>query len=931
MSEEFKEDFLAHYGTPRHSGRYPWGSGKNPQRSSGFLQRVDYYRANGVSDTDIAKQEGMSTTEFRKRLSIAKNEERRADFAMAQRLKDKGMSNVAIGKRMGRNESYVRTLLKTGVEEKLNRLQVTTDILKDSVDDNKYIDVGVGVNRHMNVSDTVLKNAVKQLVDSGEYETVEINVPQTSNPHQYTNVKVLVKAGTPKSEIYDNMEKVRMPVEYVRDDGDGDKRVKINPPVNIDGHRVMVRYAEEGGTEKDGVMELRPGVKDLNLGNSRYAQVRIGLQGFQDEYHPELDNNKYYLKGMAVYGTEKDFANVPEGVDIIFNSNRKHERLVKDIFKEQKSDPSNPFGAEITRQNYYKDDKGKDVQGAVNIVSEEGKWGDWKKSLASQMLSKQPVELAKKQLNLAKAESDEEFETIMSLTNPVLKKQMLLQFADGCDADAVELKAAALPRQASHVILPLPSIKPTEIYAPNYEDGEEVVLIRYPHGGRFEIPRLKVNNKNKEGIEVLGKNPVDAVGINAKTAEQLSGADFDGDTVLVIPTRGVKIRNQAPLEELKDFDAKAVYGHYNEEVWKQAEKSGEAPPYRLMTKKMKGKEMGSVTNLITDMTLLGADDHEIARAVRHSMVVIDAEKHKLDFDQSYIDNGIAQLKEKYQGGARKGAATLISRSTSEERVVNRERSKKNGGIDPETGEIVWEEKPRYYEKTLYKGTPRETTRMEVEKPIKSTKMYERKDAYELSSGHDMENVYADYANHMKALGNKARKASLDVENPTWNRGATTLAYKDAIQSLDKKLDTALKNAPLERQAQMIARQKVKTKLEANPEYKDDADQMKKIRNIALREGREISGAGKQQIVLSDREWEAIQAGAVSKTKQEQIFRNCDQDKLKERAMPHRDSGLTPATMNRIRAMLDSGWTTKELADKFDVSTSTISAIKKGGE
>lgn len=26
--------FLIHYGTPRHSGRYPWGSGKDPYQSS---------------------------------------------------------------------------------------------------------------------------------------------------------------------------------------------------------------------------------------------------------------------------------------------------------------------------------------------------------------------------------------------------------------------------------------------------------------------------------------------------------------------------------------------------------------------------------------------------------------------------------------------------------------------------------------------------------------------------------------------------------------------------------------------------------------------------------------------------------------------------------------------------------------------------------
>lgn len=67
------------------------------------------------------------------------------------------------------------------------------------------------------------------------------------------------------------------------------------------------------------------------------------------------------------------------------------------------------------------------------------------------------------------------------------------------------------------------------MYAPNYKDGETVALIRYPHGGTFEIPILTVNNKQAEGKRVLGNTPADAIGINSKVAGRLSGADFDGD------------------------------------------------------------------------------------------------------------------------------------------------------------------------------------------------------------------------------------------------------------------------------------------------------------------------------------------------------------------------------------------------------------------
>ena len=75
--------------------------------------------------------------------------------------------------------------------------------------------------------------------------------------------------------------------------------------------------------------------------------------------------------------------------------------------------------------------------------------------------------------------------------------------------------------------------------------------------------------------------------------------------------------------------------------------------------------MGRISNLITDMTLKDATEDELARAVRYSNTVIDAEKHHLDYKKSYSDNNIAELKEKYQGRYTKtgkyseGASTLI--------------------------------------------------------------------------------------------------------------------------------------------------------------------------------------------------------------------------------------------------------------------------------
>ena len=229
--------------------------------------------------------------------------------------------------------------------------------------------------------------------------------------------------------------------------------------------------------------------------------------------------------------------------------------------------------------------------------------------LPSQFLSKQPKYLVDKQLNLAISDKMAEFDEICSLTNPTVKKSLLSSFADSCDYDAVHLQAAALPRQKYQVILPITSMKDNEVYAPNYKNGETVALVRYPHGGTFEIPILTVNNKQAEARRVLGNTPKDAIGINSKVAERLSGADFDGDTVMVIPCNSgkSKVKITSTPQLIKDFDPKLEYGGKKEGTFKQMRDTQ--------------KEMGVISNLITDMTIKGATREELARAVRHSMVV----------------------------------------------------------------------------------------------------------------------------------------------------------------------------------------------------------------------------------------------------------------------------------------------------------------------
>ena len=905
---------IYHYGTPRHSGRYPWGSGKNPQRNKNFLQRADELKKQGLTEKEIANAFGMSTTQYRAQRKIAANERDKALLSEAIRLKDKGYSNVEIGKRIGKNESYVRSILDPSRQQRIDATTNLTNILKDQLEEHPYLDVGKGVELQLNCSSTQLKTALAMLKEDG-YSIHSFNIEQVSNPSQKTEMMVLTKGDVPYKEVRKNQEKISSPEGEYLDDY-GDMIIKVRPPVNIDSKRIDICYAEQGGDLKDGVIELRPGVQDISLGSDRYAQVRIAVDG------------THYLKGMAMYSND-----LPDGIDIRFNTN-KHEGTPmlgeKDnsVLKPLKDDPTNPFGA-VTRQRDYIDIHGETQQSAINIVNDDTDWSKWSKTLSSQFLSKQRPELAQRQLNLAYKQKEQQFEDIMELTNPTIKRKMLEDFADGCDSDAVHLKAAAFPRQGTAAILPFNGLKETEVYAPGYRDGEEVVLIRYPHAGKFEIPKLRVNNHGanaKEARDIIG-NADHAIGINAKVAQQLSGADFDGDTVVIIPTKNQKIASAAdlragsPLISLKDFNPSNSYPHVQG-----------APDVGPKTGFHKQRQMGDVSNLITDMTIKGAKEEEIARAVRHSMVVIDAEKHNLNWKQSYIDNGIAELKEKYQGGARKGASTLISKASSDKRISERKEAYRP---DPETGEKIFTETGRTYEKkkkvidengkTIYIPTGKF-----VKAQTKTTKMAYAKDAYELSSGAVIEGVYAEHANKLKALANAARKEM--VTTPKLQRSPSAAkTYEKEVKTLKAKLNVALKNAPLERQAQLVANKIVSAQLAANPDVKKDKDKVKKIRANAITTARNRVGASRHSIDISDREWEAIQAGAISDSMLSSILRYSKTEDVVKRATPRNtSSGLNSATIARAKTWLDAGFTQAEVADNLGISVSTLSkALKEG--
>lgn len=867
MSEE-----LRHYGILRRSGRYPYGSGGFTANPKTFLGQVEQLRKSGMSEVEIAKGFGMTTSQLRAQKSIARKDSRTSDVAMAIRLKEKGYSTTAIGAKMGINESSVRSLLNPTIQERTQRTDATAELLRNGLKENPYLDVGGGVENRLGISRTRLKTAIAMLEAEG-YVTHEVLVDQLGTANKKTKILVIGPEGTTYKDIVTNKDGIGLLNHYTEDGGRTYLGIKTPIPVSRD--RIHIRYAEDGGAQKDGIIELRMGVDDISLGNSKYAQVRIAVDGGE------------YLKGMAMYSDE-----IPKGKDIIFNTTKTKDSPGR-VFKEVKADDDNPFGATV-RQRHYIDKNGKEKLSTINIVNEEGDWNKWSKTLSSQMLSKQSPQLAKKQLGIDYDIRKEEFDRIMELTNPAVRKKLLDTFADSADSAAVNLKAAAMPRQRSQVILPVNGMSDREVYAPNFRDGERVALIRHPHGGTFEIPELTVNNRHPRANKIM-KNAKDAIGISAKVAERLSGADFDGDSVLVIPTDGKKIKTTSPLKGLQNFDPKKSY---------PKEKG-----MKVMSATVKQQEMGKISNLITDMTIKGATTSEIAAAVRHSMVVIDAEKHELNYKKSAIDNNISSLKQKYQGKSTAGASTLISRSSSEQRVRDRKTT-----IDKATGKKVHEEKPPLFIDKKGKA---------VYKTVKSSKMMETSDARTLSSGTPMESIYADYANQLKSLANQARKASVNTKTTPYSPSAKK-AYDKEVTSLNAKLSNALRNRPVERQAQLIGNSIYKMKTDANPDL--TKDEKKRLKWQALNEARTRAGAKKPTVSITQSEWDAIQAGAISNNALTKLLDNADLSEVKAYATPRNKKGVSAATASKARNMQLNGYTQSEIADQLGISLTTIQEV-----
>ena len=944
-------DILMHYGVGHlnggHSGRFPWGSGDQPyQHSNEFGTMYNSLRKQGLSDPQIMEAMGMKTTEFRKKLNISKELQKINDISRAQQLRDKGYGATEIARLMsvdGRtlNESTIRGWLKESAVQSAAKTSKAAEMLKASVDEKGVVDIGKGVELELGVSKTRLGNAAYMLKDEG-YNIYDIPVKQLGTGH-YTTVQVLAAPGVTREEILKDKSLIKSHVDYETGREINETNLGIQKPVSVDSKRIFIKYDEDGGSLKDGVIELRKGVNDISLGDSTYAQVRIAV------------DDQYYLKGMAVYSND-----IPKGYDILVNSNKPQGTPQEKVFKEMKTkinpetgekevDWDNPFGALIKKdggQYTYTDENGNKKLSPINKLKEEGDWSDFSKTLSSQFLSKQPVQLINKQLDLSMKDKMSEYEAIQKIQQPELKQKMLISFAEECDKAAVDLKAAPLPGQSNKVILPSNDISDKEVYAPTYNNGQKVCLVRYPHEGVFQIAEVTVNNNNKKVKELFGTDIKDAIVINAKTADKLSGADFDGDYVTVLPVNSrVRVTSKDTLKGLEGFDTKKAYGPKDSDIY--IDSNGETKyRYPTMKKENVQKQMGTISNLITDMTIRGASEDKLTRAVRHAMVVIDAEKHKLDYTKSYKDNRIAELKAEFQPkdeNGKGGASTLLSRKKRE--VVVPERKDLNPEdkrtIDPLTGEKVYVETGRKYYKyekdkktgeRLYNedGTPKRELKTATQKV---SEMSLTKDAHTLSSGTIVEETYANYANKLKALANTARKEYLSVKSTVVNQSAKA-TYANEVASLTSKVRAAEKNSPKERTASVIANTVVDAKIkEYNLDYKTDKKEINKLNQSALAAARVRVGASKKDsyVEITDREWEAIQNGAVNSTTVKKVLANADEKKVKERAMPRQSLAVSPAKISKIQSMQAAGYTIKEISESLGYSVSTISKYLKGAE
>ena len=181
-------------------------------------------------------------------------------------------------------------------------------------------------------------------------------------------------------------------------------------------------------------------------------------------------------------------------------------------------------------------------------------------------------------------------------------------------------------------------------------------------------------------------------------------------------------------------------------------------------------------------------------------------------------------------------------------------------------------------------------------------------------------MYGDYINALGKMRDKANKVVESSPNMVMNKEAK-LKYRDQVESLQHKLNTALANSPRERQAQLIANKVIAEKRDPDMQK----DQLKKLKQQAIAAARIQTGAdgAKTRINIEDDEWKAIQSGAVSTKMLTDILRFANTDRVKQLATPREEKALSLSNASRAKTMIRNGHSYADVAEALGVSISTI--------
>ena len=202
-------------------------------------------------------------------------------------------------------------------------------------------------------------------------------------------------------------------------------------------------------------------------------------------------------------------------------------------------------------------------------------------------------------------------------------------------------------------------------------------------------------------------------------------------------------------------------------------------------------------------------------------------------------------------------------------------------------------------------------------------MAEADDAFTFSSGTPQETAYAAHANKLKDLAREARKEWVNTPNIEWSQSARK-TYAKEVESLNASLNRAKSKAPYERKAQLIANSKVAAARSDNPDL--TKKELSKIGTQALASARASLGLKKSPIEISPKEWEAIQAGALSESNLEDILKRTDIDIIRDYATPASKKEITAVKRAQIKNYYNLGYTQDEISDMLGYSASTINKV-----